>query len=314
MTPVACLVDASCRRPLIVSLAGLALACAAVLYVMHHFALTADTAELISPKLEWRRTSAAFDRAFPQNSDVTAVVIDGATPEIADDAATRLSARLASQPALFTSVRRPESGPFFDKEGLLLLPLPEVQKTIAQLLSAQAFLGPLAADPSLRGVMTTCSTVLTGVQQGQAKLSDLRPANDEPGRCARRTWCDGRPAFFSWRQLFAEAGSDSAHRQLRRFILVKPRLDFGALEPGAKSGETIHADALALGLDTQHGVTVRLTGARAAGGRAVRHPAGPRGADGGGHGARAMLVMLWLAVQVGADHRSPSWPPPSSAW
>ncbi len=255
--PIARLVDASCRRPLVVAVIGFAIACAAVFYVMHHFAITADTAELISPKLGWRRNSAQFDKAFPQNSDVTAVVVDGATPEIADDAATRLSARLAIQTSLFRSVRRPESGPFFDKEGLLLLPSPRVQKTVGQLLSAQGFLGPLAGDPSLRGVMTTLSTVLMGVQQGQARLADIdRPMTSLAD--ALQKAAQGRPAFFSWQALFSSG--QSADRQLRRFILVKPRLDFSALEPGAKSSEAIRATARAMGLDPRHGVTVRLTG------------------------------------------------------
>ena len=37
----------------------------------------------------------------------------------------------------------------------------------------QPFLGALAGDPSLRGVMDSLSTALLGISQGQAKLSDL---------------------------------------------------------------------------------------------------------------------------------------------
>ena len=40
----------------------------------------------------------------------------------------------------------------------------------------------------------------------------------------------GRPVFFSWRSLFSEQPADP--RELRRFIEVKPVLDYAALMPG----------------------------------------------------------------------------------
>ena len=47
-------VAASTRHPLIVLLAAVVLTTAAVVYLGGHFNMTADTARLISPKLEWR--------------------------------------------------------------------------------------------------------------------------------------------------------------------------------------------------------------------------------------------------------------------
>jgi hopanoid biosynthesis associated RND transporter like protein HpnN len=55
-------------------------------------------------------------------------------------------------------------------------------------------------------------------------------------------------------------GRAPAARELRRFIHVKPVLDYGALEPGAKATAAIRAAAAELGLDAAHGVSVRLTG------------------------------------------------------
>ena len=59
---------------------------AALVYTAQHFALTADTSELISTKLKWRQNELAFDRAFPQFNNLTMIVVDGATPELADAA------------------------------------------------------------------------------------------------------------------------------------------------------------------------------------------------------------------------------------
>jgi hopanoid biosynthesis associated RND transporter like protein HpnN len=251
-------VSGSCRHAWLVALIGVLLAVGSVVYCMHHFALTADTNQLISPNLPWRRTAAAFSKTFPQTSDVTAVVIDGATPEIADAAAARLAAALAARKDMFHSVVRPDSGPFFQKNGLMLLPLPEVEKTLGQLTQAQAFLGPLAADPSLRGVMSTLSTVLLGVNQGQAKLSDIDGPMKSLADAVSKIEA-GKPAFFSWQTLLA-GGANPGPRLTRQFILVKPKLDFGSLEPGAQSGDLIHTIARQQGLDAAHGVEVRLTG------------------------------------------------------
>jgi len=291
---IARVVAASCRLPLLVVAICLALGAGATYYAIHHFALNADTAQLISPKLAWRQNSATFDKAFPQNSDITAVIIDGATPEIADQAASRLNDALTKQTAMFKSVRRQDAGPFFAKEGLMLLPLADVQHTTAQLISAQPFLGPLAADPSLRGVMSTLSAINLGVQSGQAKLADV----DKPISGLANTLeqvVQGKPAFFSWQSLLA-GGGRAAARQNRQFILVRPVLDNSALEPGAKSSALIHKTAADLGLDSAHGVRVRLTG----GVPLADEQFGSLMDKAWLMGAAmlvSILVMLWLAVR-----------------
>ena len=58
-------VAASTRHPLIVLLLAVVLTAAAVVYSARHFAMTADTAGLISTKLEWRQSELAFETAFP---------------------------------------------------------------------------------------------------------------------------------------------------------------------------------------------------------------------------------------------------------
>ncbi len=253
---IARLVDLSCRFALLVAPLGLVLAVVSAMYFAGHFAMSTDTASLISPKLKWRQDEATLDKAFPQNADLTAVVIDGATPELAEQAAQTLTTALSARKDLFHSVRRPNGGPFFQKSGLLLLPLNEVQGTVNKLLQAQAFLGPLAGDPSVRGVMNAFDTALLGVQHGQAKLSDLDKPIAGLGDALQKV-ADGKPAYFSWQALLADGPHAAGSRQ---FILVKPVLDLGALQPGQKSSDAIHAIAAGLKLDAAHGVKVRLTG------------------------------------------------------
>jgi uncharacterized protein len=225
-------------------------------YVMSHFAMTTDTAALVSSKLPWRVRQAAFDRAFPQNGSVV-VVVDGQTPELSEAAAARLAASLSAQTKWFHSVQRPESGPFWQHEGLLFESTDDVKKEIAQLLAVQPFLGSMASDPSLRGLANTLSLILQGASSGQAPAQDLRA----PLRSLTDALQDvnrGKPHFFSWRSLVTGTAPD--RRELRQIILLDPVLDFAQLEPGKLPIEAIRATANRLQLDEAHGVRVRLTG------------------------------------------------------
>src|SRR4051794_31848241 len=67
----------------------------------------------------------------------------------------------------------------------------------------------------------------------------------------------GRPARLSWRQLLS--GGNAESRELRRFILIKPKLDYNALEPAAAAIDFIRDSAASLGLTPERGVRVRLT-------------------------------------------------------
>ncbi len=137
-----------------------------------------------------------------------------------------LAQRLAGNTTAFHSLRRPDGGPFFNRAGLLFSPVEEVARTTQQIIAAQPLLGTLAADPSLRGVMDALSLVLEGVRRGQIKLDDLaRPLAAFAD--AIEAINAGQVPRFSWRTLIIGRAPDP--RELRRFILVQPELDFGAL-------------------------------------------------------------------------------------
>ncbi len=61
-----------------------------------------------------------------RTSDLLAIVIDAKSPDLAGDAADALAKRLAGMKELFRTVREPEGGPFFRREGVLFLPLADV--------------------------------------------------------------------------------------------------------------------------------------------------------------------------------------------
>ncbi len=154
-------------------------------------------------------------------------------------------------------MRRPDGDEFFRRDGLLFLPPEKIQATLEQAGRGQALLGPLAADPSLRGLMDAFGMVSTAVQTQRAQFKDFTGPLGSLGDVFEEA-LNGKTPFFSWRKLMT--GEEPTSRDLRRFIEAKPKLDYSSLEPGAAATSVIRAAAADLGLTPDKGVRVRLTG------------------------------------------------------
>jgi hopanoid biosynthesis associated RND transporter like protein HpnN len=293
LTLIARIVAACCRHAWAVSAVGLALGVFALVYSAQHFAMNTDSSKLISPDLPWRQAEAAYDAAFPQQNDLIVAVVDGATPELAEHGAATLAAHQSPDSGPFLAVRRPDGGPFFDHNGLLFLPVADVEAITQQLITAQPFLGSLAADPSLRGLMNSLSLVLLGVEQGQAKLEDMAQPLKAFADAFERI-AEGQPLFFSWRQMIT--GKPAQSRELRRFVTIQPKLDYSALSPGAAATAAIRQVVQGLQLTPDHGVTVRLTGSVPLNDEEFATLAENAGLI-AGLMMLAVLLMLWLAVR-----------------
>src|ERR1700730_9232975 len=254
---VVAIVAACCRFPWIVLVLVILVAIASGYYTATHFAINTNTNNFISARLLWRQNLIALDKAFPQRVDQIVVVIDGATPELAEAAAQSLTDKLKRHPDLYQSVERPDGGPYFNQNALLFPPVAELRQTMKGLFQARPFLMALASDPSLRGIVKAVSFINQGVHAKAGTLDDFdRPmallGDGFEGVLA------SRPVFFSWRGLLSEQPADP--RELRRFIEVKPVLDYAALMPGERASHFIRQSACDLGLSPKSGVRVRLTG------------------------------------------------------
>ncbi|HEX9139257.1 MAG TPA: MMPL family transporter [Steroidobacteraceae bacterium] len=254
---IARLVARIADRAWMVIAASVALGFAAAWYAVGHFAMSTNTAELLSPKLPWRIREAAFNALFRPDGPQIVIVIDGESPEQSEAAAAALAARLQTQPALFPAVRRPDAGAFWSHNGLLYTSTKDVQATMAELIKVEPLLGPMAADPSLRGLMTTLSTVLQGISAGSGSLEDMRKPIQALAVALERQHA-GQPSFVSWQTVTRDTPPEP--HELRHIILVTPRLQFEQLEAGKAATEAIRTAVKALQLNPEHGVRVRLTG------------------------------------------------------
>src|SRR5271167_106674 len=245
------------RHPWLVLLIAVVLTGGAFLYTAKHIAIDSDSARLIAADVSWRQRERAFDAAFPQRVNLIAVVVDGATPELAEQAAAALTQRLSTQTGLFRGVWRPDGGPFFARAGLLFESTPALAQTMQRLITAQPLLGSLATDPSLRGLMHALDLVLEGVQQDPAQADELAQPLSQLAAAVDSVLAGQAPAF-SWHSLFSAKPPDA--RELRRFVLVQPILDFSALQPGERASAAIRGAAHELGLDADPRLRIRQTG------------------------------------------------------
>src|SRR2546423_4951797 len=190
------LVRFSLKHTKLVVLVLALLAALSGIYVAQHFEIDSRSEDLISASVPWRQRQIEFDRAFPQRDNLTLVVIQGATPERAEQAAVALRTALLQRPDLFPMVRDLQGDRFFAKNGLLYLPLQQVRDVTTQLISAQPFLGPLAADPSLRGVMDSLTMAMLGVENGQGSLDQFRAPFSQLAKVFDQALA-GKTAFMS---------------------------------------------------------------------------------------------------------------------
>jgi hopanoid biosynthesis associated RND transporter like protein HpnN len=251
------LVTWSERRAALLVVLSLLLTVAAGAFTARHLSMDTDTANMISPDLPWRKELAHFNTLFPQNTGLLVVMIDGKTPDAAEDAAAALFSKIQTRKDLFATVRRADGGPYFEKYGLLFLPVDQVQKIADAVIEAQPFIGSLTQDPSLRGLFDVFSLAMDGIIQKAASVDRLEKPLSAISGTLSDALSGGRQAM-SWQTLLLDRPTEP--RDLRRLILTQPNRDFAALKPGAAATGFIRDSIKELGLTPDTGVTVRLTG------------------------------------------------------
>ncbi|MCP5155712.1 MAG: MMPL family transporter [Ectothiorhodospiraceae bacterium] len=272
------LVGAAVRAPWLTLALALVMTIVAGRHAAMHLGIDTDTADMISDRLEWRRQYNALQAAFPHDSGTLLVVVDASTPDLADDVAARLAERIAARDDLVEWVERPGGDPFLERNALLYLDLPELEQLADRLIEMQPVLGRVVAGPDL--------AALAGLLEdaaGSAATVDadgLVPLLDALAATARRA-AHGERRWLSWQGLLA----GDTPQQGRRFVVVKPRLDYGDLLPAGPALAAVRA----LAREVPAGVRVRITG-----GTAMEHE--ELETVSAGMGTAALLAATLVAV------------------
>ena len=220
-------VSAVRRHALLVVLGYLLLAGLGGWYSATHLGLDTDTDNLFARSLPWRQADIEEAKNFPQFDKLIVAVVRAKTPEEATETAAALNAALNADKTNFIDSSYPGGSDFFAREGLLLLPTPDLASLLGAIVSAQPFLGQLAADPSARGLFTGLGLIAQGVQAG----TDISPYNGALAGVERnlQAAAAGQPVPLSWQALIMHGTPAQSDAE---FVLAHPRLDQGSLQPG----------------------------------------------------------------------------------
>src|SRR5277367_438996 len=228
----------STRHAWVVIAAFFILAVLAGGYVARHIAINTDSGKLLSSSLPWRQQEKKLNELFPLRTDLIVAVIDATTPEAADEAADALVKALAHRTDVIRNINRPDGGEFFARDGVLFLSVDDLRQNMDQLIKAEPFLGTLALDPTLRGILGAISQSLEGVRLKKTTFEDVQPAVSGIADSLEKVEQGQHPAF-SWRRLISGRAPDPS--DLRRFVNIQPVLDYGALEAGGQATKAVRA-------------------------------------------------------------------------
>lgn len=226
-------------------------------YAARTLGINSSEIEIFSDDLQVMELRATYLENFPELRDPIVVVVDAVTPDLAHDSANRLADRLRSQPELFPGVYQPDGGSFFDTHGLLYLSEVELQDMLDRLALAQPFLARLSRDQSIGGLFGLLNEAGEAAQSGRLGQSMLPDTFDAVGR-AIDGYLAGRDTPLSWQNLLS--AEDPDEERYRRFLLVRPIVDFERVRPAEESLHGLAQAIAELGLDAGEDVRVRTTG------------------------------------------------------
>ncbi len=285
------LVEHAARRAGLVVLAGLILGALALALSSTRLGVTTDLDGMFAASLPWKQRQAVYDHAFPQFNDLTVAVINADEPEESEATAIGLVKAMTGNPAI-RSVTRPDASPYYEKNGLLFLDTKTLGPLLDKTIDAQPFLGQLVADPSARGLFAALSLIGMGVQRGLADTAGYAPSL-AAFHATLAGVLAGKPLPLSWQKLLSGSLGDLAGPY--RFVLFQPKLDYGALEPGAAATQAIRAAAAKLEFVASGHARVRITGSVPLSDEEFSSVA--QGAVAGLLGS-LVLVTIWLFLAV----------------
>ena len=291
-TFLASVVERCARRAAIVVLVGVVLGAAAIGLASRFLGITTDTDTLFATSLPWRQNQIAFDRDFPQFRNQIVAVIDAKIPEEAEATAAGLASAMAADTVHVRTVVRPDASPYFTNNGLLFLSKEELGPLLDHTIDAQPFLGQLVADPSARGLFAALSLIGMGVERQQANLAGFA-APLQAFHATLAAVLAGSNQPLSWQSLLGGSLADKAGPY--RFVLIQPKLDYSALEPGGAATDALRAAAAKLEFVASGQAHVRVTGSIPLADEEFATVA--QGAVAGLIGS-LVLITLWLFLAV----------------
>lgn len=226
-------------------------------YATLRLGVNADLYALVRPDVPFLVRKLDFEKSFRALDTSILVLVDGESASEAGRAADALAARLQERPEHFERVSVVGGGDFFRRNALLFLETDELEKLADRLAAIQPFLAELTQDQSLVGISKLVSQALEAKRSGHDVGIDLAAALDRL-RAAVDAAGNGRASPDPWGD--ALIGGSLSDEAKHRVLTIQARTDFGSLVYAQPAVDAIRAAARELGLDSEHGVRIRITG------------------------------------------------------
>ena len=254
---------------------------------VRHFSITTNTDRLMPASLPWVQRQHAYEALFPPQQIVA--VVRAPTPELVQDAARRVMEKLPVQTGPIAAAQQPQGGAALLRAGLLFGSVADVQRTTGGLAQARPLLAALAADPTLRGIMQVAAHSAQQSPHATGRPSEMLADTLDAAFA-------GRFVDFSWQALLQ--GHNAPAADLRQLLLIQPKLDFKALQPGLAAERAIRAAGAAAQIAQLDGATLKLTGQAAINDDQFATLSSGAALNGLGTAA-AVLLILFLALRSG---------------
>ena len=271
-------------RPRLTAAAALALTALAAWYAAGNLGVNTDTANMISPTIPWRQHYNEYREAFPLRDRNLLIVVDAPTPARADEFAAQLLRELRKQPERYRAPLLAGEGEFFERNGLLYLPTPQLAELTDRLAAAQPLIGLLGNRLDGAAVLDVARRSLPA--EGGGDTAELASFYEELARTIGSV-DDGEASAFAWDRLITLA--PGRPEETRRIIVLQPAVDFSRMQPAAAAIADVRE--IAARLDPAGEFGVRLTGTVA-----MEHEELLSVSRGAGLGALATLFMVALVL------------------
>ncbi|EFG86005.1 MULTISPECIES: MMPL family transporter [Novacetimonas] len=255
--PLGRLVAFCSNRAITVVLAFAILVGGAVFASYTQLGVTTDTGMMFSSDLPWKQRSDEMGRLFPQKQDQLVAVIDAVLPEEAQQTAIDLAARLKNDHVHFNYVTTPQTDPYLVRNGLMFLDPKALDRVLDTTITAQPFLGQLAADPSGRGLFGALSMIALGIEHGEGDLKGFQSALSGFATTLEHA-AQGHPETMSWERLLAGDLADLGGKY--QFVVTQPKLDYDSFQPGGAAADAMRDAARDLPFVKSGRAHIHITG------------------------------------------------------
>ena len=256
--------------PRAIVVVSLLLSLVSVLYTRHSMEYLTGRDDLMPKNRPFYLNNAAYNREFGAPDDIV-VVIESGDREQAALFGERLEKALRKETGLFSDIFFPGGLPFFRKNGLLFMPLADIQTLKKNLLMAKPVLKALSAAPSVQTLFTFLTAEIDGWLAGD------RISAAEQARLARivfmlekldvgfTSFSKGGMANLSLEGFFLGSGdgreSAFARAGKMQILTITPVRKVDSFVPAEEAIPTVRRELAALKkLPEFAGVTAGLTG------------------------------------------------------